>query len=312
MSTLQRLAVPVAFVVVIVSFSVNSIITRYLVSGGLVGAFPLTIIRFLSGLVSLQLLASGLPERLKTTKLVSRDIGGALFLGLYAFAISFGYLYVPASAGALVFYSVVVITMSTYSVVKDREKVSVRLVVGQSLGILGILAVAFRGIGPASLSLPGVALMALTGASWGLYSVNGRKSGSYFGYTYNSFLIFGVANVVLILLGTGLTGTQQWTGISLPSLGLALYMGAISTALSYVVWNRVLKRVSASQGALSQLLVPVLTAVMGVIFLSEAITVQLVAGGALILAGIYINSSRKIEIRGQDTGTSTRHNESLS
>ncbi len=291
----NSLSVPAAFVVIIVSFAVNSIITRYLVSGDFVGPFPLTIIRFLSGFVTLLLMVSGLSGSFKRTRAGPRDLAGALFLGLYAFAISFGYLFVPAGAGALVFYSMVVITMSSYSVIRDGEKLSARLVLGQLLGILGIVTVTFSGIGSAPVQ--GVALMALTGTAWGLYSVFGRKSGSYFGYTYNSFLLFGIANVVLILVATPLTGTQQWTGIALPSLALALYMGMISTALSYVVWNNVLKKVSASQGGLAQLLVPVLTAVLGVLFLSEKISATLVVGGALILAGIYVNSSRKVEGR---------------
>ena len=246
-------------------------------------------------MVTLQLMVAGLPGSFKRAKVGSRDLAGALFLGLYAFAISFGYLFIPASAGALVFYSMVVITMSSYSVVMDGERLSARLVVGQLLGILGIVAVTFSGLG--SATLPGVALMALTGAAWGLYSVYGRKSGSYFGYTYNSFLLFGAANVVLALIATPLAGTQQWTDVAPASLALALYMGMISTALSYVVWNNVLKKVSASQGGLAQLLVPVLTAAMGVLFLSEKVSATLAVGGALILAGIYINGSRRVEWR---------------
>src|SRR5207245_11025224 len=161
-------------------------------------------------------------------------------LGLYAFAISFGYFFIPAGAGALVFYSMVVITMSSYSVIKDGEMLSGRLLLGQLLGILGIITVTFGGI--AAASVQGVALMALTGTAWGLYSVYGRKSASYFGYTYNSFLLFGIANVVVILVATPLTGTQPWTGIAIPSLAMALYMGMGSTALGYVGWKRRLKK----------------------------------------------------------------------
>src|SRR2546428_5278274 len=298
----RRLAVPTAFVVIIVSFAVNSIITRYLVSGNLVGPLPLTIIRFLSGLVTLHVIATGLPRRFKRTRAGPRDLTGALFLGLYAFAISFGYFFIPAGAGALVFYSMVVITMSSYSVIKDGEMLSGRLLLGQLLGILGIVTVTFGGIGAASVQ--GVALMALTGTAWGLYSVYGRKSASYFGYTYNSFLFFGIANVVVILVATPLTGSQQWTAIAIPSLAIALYMGTVSTALSYVAWNSVLKKVRASQGGLAQLLVPVLTAAMGVVLLAEKISAPLVVGGALILAGIYVNGSRIAERRTLHTSQS--------
>lgn len=292
MASRGRFAVPTIFLVIVFSFAINGIITRYLVSGNLVGPFPLTIIRFVSGFVTLQLMATGFSGRFRKTKASARDLAGALFLGLYAFAISFGYFFIPAGAGALVFYGMVVITMSSYSVARDGEKLTLRVLIGLVLGILGIATLTFSRIG--AVSVQGVALMALTGTSWGVYSVYGRRSGSPFGYTYNSFLLFGIASAVLAVAGTSFTGTQQWMGISIPSLALALYMGMVSTALSYVVWNGVLRRVTASLGGLVQLLVPGLTAVMGVLFLSEGISLTLVVGGALILSGIYVNGSRNV------------------
>ncbi len=282
--------VAIAFAVIIFSFSVNSIITRFLVSGGLVGPIPLTIIRFISGFITLQLMVSALPGRFEKAKVVAPDVIGALLLGLYAFAISFGYFFIPAGAGALVFYGMVVATMTFYSILKEGERLSLRVLFGLLLGISGIFTLTFGGIG--NVSAQGVALMTLTGTSWGLYSVYGRKSGSSFGYTYNSFLFLGVACGLLGIGETSLAGTQQWASVSLPSLALAVYMGTVSTALIYVAWNGVLKRVSSSLGGLSQLLVPLLTAALGVVFLTEKVSASLLAGGALVLAGIYINGSR--------------------
>src|SRR5437899_10341094 len=77
----RRLAVPTAFVVIIVSFAVNSIITRYLVSGNLVGPLPLTIIRFLSGLATLHLMTTGLSASCKRTRACRRALVGARLLG---------------------------------------------------------------------------------------------------------------------------------------------------------------------------------------------------------------------------------------
>src|SRR5438876_508347 len=74
-----------------------------------------------------------------------------------------------------------------------------------------------------------------------------------------------------------------WNGI-----GLALFMGMITTALSYIVWNATLRRLSASQGGIVQLLVPVLASGMGIALLGEHVTLSLVVGGASVLAGIYL------------------------
>ncbi len=293
LTTQPRAGVWASVVAIMLSFAVNSIITRYLVSGGFVDPIPLTIIRFVSGLVALLLLAGLARDRFPRHGLETRDILGAFFLGAYAFAISFGYVAISAAAGSLVFYSMVVITMGSYSVAVDGEALSAKLVASQGLGLMGIFTITFSGL--ASVSVLGVALMALTGASWGLYSAYGKGFGSYFGYTFNSFLLFGVAGIAIGLLALPFTGTAVWTSISARDLALALYMGTVSTALVYVLWNRVLQRIRASQGGLVQLLVPVMTGILGVTLLSEAVSPWLVLGGALILAGIYVNSTRRVE-----------------
>ena len=276
--------------VVMTCFAANSVITRYLVVGNYVLPLPLTIIRFLSGLAMLVAVSSLGRENFRGPRASKRDIIGGLFLGVYAFSISFGYSFIPAAAGALVFYSFVVLTMSSYSVAHDKEALSFRLMLGQALGIVGVLVITFGHVG--SVSSQGVLLMAATGISWGLYSVYGRTFKSPFGYTYGTFLVLGVACLALAPLTYPFLGEGAWVGISSYALGLALYMGAVSTALSYVLWNWTVKRLRASQGGISQLVVPILTSIMGVFLLSEQVNAALLIGGALVLTGIYINSRR--------------------
>jgi len=273
-----------------ICFAANSVITRYLVVGNSVFPFQLTIIRFLSGLAMLVAISKSGRLGFSGNGVSKRDAVGGLFLGAYAFSISFGYSFIPAAAGALVFYSFVVLTMSTHSVVREKEILTFRLALGQVLGIIGVLVVTFGRIG--SVSPQGVLLMAATGTSWGLYSVYGRTFNNPFDYTYNTFLVFGVICLTLIPVSYPFLG-GRWMGIPPYALGLALYMGAISTALSYVLWNWTLRRLRASQGGISQLVVPVLTSILGVLLLSEQITASLLIGGALILMGIYINSNRE-------------------
>ncbi len=281
---------PVAVFVIMLFFAANSVITRFLVQGGLVAPFPLTIIRFLSGLAMLILIATATPKTFQKSKPSSGHIWGGLFLGAYAFAISYGYVYISAAAGALIFYSFVVLSMSTYSVAHDKEALTFKLALGQVLGILGVLTITFSRIG--SVSLLGVLLMAATGTSWGLYSVYGRRFENAFDYTYNSFFVLGLISLALAAISLPLLGVSQWSTISLTNLLLALYLGMISTALSYILWNRILRKLKSSQGGLAQLIVPILTAVMGVFLLAEVITPTLLLGGALILIGIYVNGLR--------------------
>jgi len=266
-------------------FAVNSVITRYLVLVSQVSPFLVTVIRFVSGLVTLLILGSLRPSDFVHDRPNRSYMIGALFLGAYAFSISYGYVFISVAAGTFIFYTFVVATMVAYSLIHDKESLTYRSTLGLLFGVSGVLVITFGGMSAVTLS--GVLLMAATGTSWGLYSAYGRRFKIAFSYTYNSFLILGTA-AVLASAVLGLSGQLNTNGISMRDLGLALYMGMVSTALSYVLWNRTLKEIPSSVGGLVQLIVPVLAPVMGIALLGEQLTPSLVIGGALVLSGIYL------------------------
>ena len=277
-----------------VCFAANSVITRYLVLVSQVSPFLLTVVRFVSGLGTLLLLTAIGPTTFRHDKPDSSYFLGALLLGGYAFSISYGYLFISVAAGTFVFYTFVVLTMVAYSVFADRETVTFRLVLGQLLGLLGVLVITFGRI--TSVTLLGVLLMATTGTSWGLYSAYGKKFESSFSYTYNSFLILSALAIIASTIIVGLYGRQIFNGVSFQNLGLALYMGMVSTALSYVVWNATVKKIAASLGGLVQLVVPIIAPALGIVFLGEQVTPALMVGGSFVLFGIYLvgpTSSRR-------------------
>ena len=270
-------------------FAVNSVITRYLVLVSRVSPFLVTMIRFVSGLVTLLIIGRLGPSDFRHDRPNRSYLGGALFLGAYAFSISYGYVFISVAAGTFIFYTFVVATMVAYSLIHDKEKLTNRSALGLLLGLSGVLVITFGGIH--AVTLFGVLLMAATGTSWGLYSAYGRRFQVAFSYTYNSFLILGIA-IVLASAVLGLSGQLNTNGISVRDLGLALYMGMVSTALSYVFWNRTLKKIPASVGGLVQLIVPVLAPAMGIVLLGEQLTLSLVIGGGLVLSGIYLARSK--------------------
>lgn len=260
--------------------------TRYLVLVSQVSPFLVTVVRFVSGFGTLLLLTAIGSKKFRHDKPNSSHFLAALFLGAYAFSISYGYLFISVGAGTFVFYTFVVVTMVAYSVISDEEKLTVRLVLGLLLGLLGVLVITFGRI--TSVTLLGVLLMAATGTSWGLYSAYGKKFEIAFSYTYNTFLILAALGVVASIIIVGLNGQRIFTSVSLQNLALTLFMGMVSTALSYVVWNAIVKKVAASLGGLVQLVVPILAPALGLVFLGEQVTPALMVGGTFVLFGIYL------------------------
>ena len=69
---------------------------------------------------------------------------------------------------------------------------------------------------------------------------------------------------------------------------LILYLGFISSGLTYLLWNYALKRIEASKASVFLFLIPVVAILLGKILLAEKITFSIVAGAGLVLSGIYL------------------------
>jgi drug/metabolite transporter (DMT)-like permease len=276
--------------VVMTCFAANSIFTRYLVQSSYVPPFTLTVIRFVSGFATLHILTSLMPKAFRRDKVETSHVLAAVFLALYAFSISYGYVFVPVAAGTLIFFAFVVTSMTLYSVIGDGEKVTPRMVMGQLIGLAGVSLITFSGVG--SVTPIGVLLMASAGVSWGMYSAYGRRFEYPFSYTYNSFLIFAAASTTLFLVAYPTAGGSMVPSSSAVGLSLALFMGMVSTALGYVLWQRIMKRIRVYQGGVVQLVVPILTSVIGVAVLGEEVTAPLIIGGVLVLSGIFLSTVR--------------------
>jgi DME family drug/metabolite transporter len=96
---------------------------------------------------------------------------------------------------------------------------------------------------------------------------------------------FGGAAVLLIpvlaVAGPGFLATPG-------GLGLALYLGAIPTALAYVLFSRGLRSLTSGETATIVLVEPVTAAALGVVALGEQASVTAGIGAALVLAGLAV------------------------
>lgn len=285
-----RWGIALAVSSIMVCFAGNSVITRYLIVGGFAAPFILTAVRFASGLAMLLLIRATIPSVLSGAFRGRPDVIGGILLGVYAFSISFGYSFISAAAGTLVFYAFVVVSMALFAYLHEDERPTRRSVAGQVLALAGVGIITFGGI--RDVSLLGVLLMAATGTSWGLYSMNGRSAPAAGAYTLWTFVLVGVFSLSLVPVLDVLQPTSLLIQPTWNALGLALFMGMITTALSYILWHLTLRRITSFQGGIVQLLVPVLASGMGILLLGEHLTITLAIGGASVLAGIYLNRVR--------------------
>ena len=104
---------------------------------------------------------------------------------------------------------------------------------------------------------------------------------------YNAVFAGLFASPVAIWQGLELTRAGAWGAVGWQGWAVVCYMGVLSSALCYSLYFWVLRALPPSKlGALSYLQ-PVVGTPFAALVLGEPLTSDLVAGGALILAGVY-------------------------
>ena len=69
---------------------------------------------------------------------------------------------------------------------------------------------------------------------------------------------------------------------------LAVFAGAITSGLGYVLWYTVLPGLGTTRAAVLQLSVPVIASAAGVTLLGESLTTRLLLASTAILGGIFV------------------------
>jgi drug/metabolite transporter (DMT)-like permease len=81
--------------------------------------------------------------------------------------------------------------------------------------------------------------------------------------------------------------------MSIKGFVLAIISGAITSGLGYVLWYTVLPSLKTTIAAVLQLTVPIIAAIVGVLFFSEELTMELVFAAILVAMGTFVSLINK-------------------
>jgi drug/metabolite transporter (DMT)-like permease len=268
----------------LVGFAANSLLARVALGGGHSDAATFTMVRLVSGALVLAALAWG-AARARSIRDPRRALvpGGrwvsAAALFAYAASFSYAYLDVGAGVGALILFGAVQVTM-----------IGRGLAIGERPGLVTWIGLALAAGGLMTLTLPGAeapdpaaaTLMAVAGIAWGVYSLRGRGAADPLEAT--------AANFVCTLPLAALLSAATWGAAHASRTGLLLAAtsGALASGIGYSFWYAALPSLSATEAAIAQLTVPVLTAAAAVVLLNETLTVRVVASGGAIFGGVLL------------------------
>src|SRR3954451_4104833 len=258
-----------------IAFASNSLLCRLALRSGTIDAASFTLVRILSGAACLG--AVGWLRNARSPTAGSWASAVALFG--YAAFFSFAYVQLPAGTGALLLFGAVQATMILWAFHKG-ERLRLPQWSGLFLALSGLIILVFPGLSAPPLGA--AILMLLAGFAWGAYSVRGKRAGDPLVATEGNFAR-AVPMALLLTLVMFRSLRLEATGV-----GYAIASGAIASGLGYAIWYTALPHLRGTAAATVQLSVPVLAAIAGIIFLSEAISLRLCLSSVAVLGGIAL------------------------
>jgi drug/metabolite transporter (DMT)-like permease len=267
------------------AFAANSLLCRMAFVEKSIEPLPFTLIRIISGALLLALLLR--PNLIKGISEIKRMVDipnnktswlSAISLSIYAFAFSWAYVGMDTGMGALILFATIQIVLNIVAQVLGAKT--------NALTLLGIV-IAFMGL--VVLLLPGqsapdfsrAAIMMVAGLGWAGFVFAGRNSQQPLNDVAIAFRWSLVWCLPLVFF-------VDWQGSTVKGITLAVLSGTLASGLGYALWYKVLPQLGLQNAAQAQLVVPVLALIMGVLFLSEQLTLTLLLACLLILIGITL------------------------
>jgi len=173
-----------------------------------------------------------------------------------------------------------------------REKITRNKLIGGIFGFVGVTVIIFGGKNIISIllssSFVGNIMALLSALCWGLYVIMNKRVLRQYSplLLTTSAFIFGSLLLFLLYLFSG--NLYVIIDLSITSWLLVIYLGFVSSALAYFLWNYTLERMKASKASIFLFLIPVVAILLGKVILAEKITFFVVAGTCLVLSGIYL------------------------
>ena len=167
--------------------------------------------------------------------------------------------------------------------VVDREPLTGRWAAATVLACAGVLLLVLGG-GGASVDALGIILAVASGSGYATYTLLAKRMLRR-GHAPERVMAASFSLGALLLVPVLVLGDLRWIA-SADGLALALFLGAVPTALAYVLFARGLRHLTAGETATLTLAEPLTATGLGILVLSERPGAVAAAGAGLVLAGL--------------------------
>jgi drug/metabolite transporter (DMT)-like permease len=161
-------------------------------------------------------------------------------------------------------------------------------VIGVGLSIVGVALVVLDGLMSGHASLVGDLLVLVAAVCVGSYAVLSmpllERHTPLAVATYP--VLFGIP--FLLLLSSPQLLNLQWESVGVGPWAAVAYSGVFATAFAFSAWQRGISRIGANRVLVYQYLITIVGVTSGIVFFGETLSVNKIAGGVVILFGVYL------------------------
>jgi drug/metabolite transporter (DMT)-like permease len=264
------------------------------IRAALVAYPPMELASFRFVCASLTLLVIALVARIRRPG--REDLRFVLFVGFLFFlnmiGSNFGLRTITAGEASFILNIVPLLT-ALLAWMWLRESITRPFAIGLAISFAGVSLVVVNTGGGLSLR-PGTLFLFLAALTFAVFQiVQKRLLQTYSALEVSSYAVWG-ATVMLLPFGAKIPALI--TNASLEATAAAVYLGVFPSAIAYVVWFAALRRVPVSRAAVFFYFVPVLTVVLGFVWLGEMPAAASLVGGVLVVGGVVVANLRGREL----------------
>jgi drug/metabolite transporter (DMT)-like permease len=261
---------------------------------------PLFLALMRNAVATLVLLPFYLAVRKKAARLDPGPVplGKIILLGLtgitffYAF-FNISLTYTGAAMGSLI-QGIMPLVIVIPAAVFLKEKITGKVIAGILISIAGVILVGFIGQQDQRGSITGNILMACSVCCWAAFTLISRSMNNFHPIPLTFFVT--LAGTIMLIPCALMEGWNQPLPVISSNGWMAIaYLGILSSAICYILYNQSLKILTAAQASNFLNLDPVIGSAIALIFLKEHFSSLQFAGGALVLVGVWLSSGTSEE-----------------
>jgi drug/metabolite transporter (DMT)-like permease len=253
-------------------------------------AVEVVTVRFAIALAAVLLIAIAFDR--EAFRVSARDLPMLIFLSVAGVSLQFvlqvtALVYTTATNFSLLF-NLSAFFIMLFGAAFLGERLTKGQLAGACVAFAGVfLIVSGGGLEASAARLPGDLMGLASAALFGIYSVAAKKAALKYRpltillYTF----LFGVLGLLPVyVLATPMTSLETLSGLSWASLS---FLALCCSVIAFLVYNHGVGRLRASDAAMAIYVTPLAGVTLAVLLLGEALTAFVVAGAALIMAGLY-------------------------